>query len=135
MHCCSRALGNLGNGSRRARTESGPWCARDFVLFVCALLQTLDRALGNLGNALLAQGELKKALLDELRLAAAQDGMGQEGRVSLEGAEARLRWVWCRIWVLLVSRILLCVVTARALEGAEARLRCVYMCMWCSPEQ
>lgn len=57
------------------------------------------RALGNLGNALLAQGELKKALLAELQLAVAQDGsgIGREGRVSIEGAEARLRWVGSRV--------------------------------------
>lgn len=54
----------------------------------------INRALGNLGNGLLAQGELKKALLEELRLSAAQpQGLGREGRLSLEGADARLRYV------------------------------------------
>jgi hypothetical protein len=53
------------------------------------------RALGNLGNALLAQGELKKSLLDELRLSAAQGGLGLgvggTAVQSVQLAEARLR--------------------------------------------
>jgi hypothetical protein len=54
------------------------------------------RALGNLGNALLAQGELKKSLLDELRLSAAQGlglGLGAGGAAvqSVQLAEGRLR--------------------------------------------
>jgi len=51
------------------------------------------RALGNLGNALLAQGELKKALLDELLLSVAQGGLGlgSGAAQSLQAAEARLR--------------------------------------------
>eukprot|EP00879_Flechtneria_rotunda_P007727 GHRR01008100.1.p1 GENE.GHRR01008100.1~~GHRR01008100.1.p1 ORF type:complete len:494 (+),score=215.03 GHRR01008100.1:203-1483(+) len=52
------------------------------------------RALGNLGNALLAQGELKKALLDELRLSASQEGLGLAalaGAQSLELADMHLR--------------------------------------------
>eukprot|EP00775_Hariotina_reticulata_P004825 gene4825-5073_t len=53
------------------------------------------RALGNLGNALLAQGELKKALLDELQLSVAQGGLGlgSGAAQSLELAEARLSWL------------------------------------------
>uniref|UniRef100_A0A383VRZ9 Uncharacterized protein n=1 Tax=Tetradesmus obliquus TaxID=3088 RepID=A0A383VRZ9_TETOB len=56
------------------------------------------RALGNLGNALLAQGELKKGLLDELRLSAAAGGLGAglggpaaAAAQSLQLAEGRLR--------------------------------------------
>lgn len=51
----------------------------------------VSRALGNFGNALLAQGELKKALLEELRLSFGQEGLGREAWLRLEGAEARLR--------------------------------------------
>jgi hypothetical protein len=39
----------------------------------------------------LAQGELKKVLLEELRLSVGQEGLGREARLRLEGAEALLR--------------------------------------------
>ena len=63
-----------------------------------------SRVLGNLGNALLAQGELKRALLDELTLAAAAgDRPAAEGGDDLlpagvAAAERRLRCGCCPLY-------------------------------------
>lgn len=85
-----------GSGPDFAAAESQLQAAVACFMAAVDSEPTDTRALGNLGNALLAQGELKKSLLDELRLTAAQGGLGFGGGAaaqwqSLELAENRLR--------------------------------------------
>jgi hypothetical protein len=86
LHCLSRRAPRENQPGRSLHTMGwfSSWRASTlcFPVWFC-------RALGNFGNALLAQGELKKALREELRLAVAE-GEG-EGQLSLQGAEARMR--------------------------------------------
>ena len=89
------------------RASTWWWVTETYALHRTAPYQSVlpvsCRALGNLGNALLAQGELKKALLEELRLAVGQPegvAVAPEARRSLEVAEARLRCVClCFGWI------------------------------------